>query len=279
MAMLLDDVIKRIGELPSLSEVVVELLTSMEDEELDVHVLGNKIAHDQALTAMTLRLANCSFYGMQSQVTTIQQAIAVLGFHSIRTLVTACAVSASFAPAHDKRFDFGAFWRHSVGTAVCAKLLAARLGFNPETAFTAGLLHDIGTLVLVTRYPDEYAAMLAYRRQHDCYIIDAEQAVLGLDHAATGAALAAYWKFPLSIQRTVAEHHGDACGGAPSLQLIVHAANTLAHALDLSGQPDDLVPSMPQGVWQALKLGPDDAEELFAAAELTCHEMCQILVN
>ncbi|MEJ7807042.1 MAG: HDOD domain-containing protein [Telluria sp.] len=281
MAMVMNEVIKRIHDLPSLSAVVVELLTSMEDDDVDVHVLGEKISHDQALTAKTLRLANSSFYGMPSKVTTIHQAISVLGFHSIRTLVTACAISGSFPPGSGGLFDFKAFWRHSVATAVCAKLLAARFKLNPDTAFTAGLLHDIGTLVLATRFPAEYGQMLAHRRQHDCYIVDAEQVVFGLDHAATGSALAAYWKFPEPIQRAVAEHHSDTCAGPVSLQLVVHAANTVAHALDLSGQEDDLAPPMAEAVWQALAPGLDGDgwRQLFAQTESTCSEMCQILVN
>lgn len=277
MAIDLNDVIRRIHDLPSLSAVVVELLTSMEDEDVDVHVLGAKIACDQALTAKTLRLANSSFYGMSSKVTTIPQAISVLGFHSVRTLVTACAISSSF-PAGGQ-FDFKSFWRHSVAVAVCAKLLAVRFKLKPDTAFTAGLLHDIGTLVLATRFPAEYARVLAHRAQHDCYIIVAEQAIFGLDHAATGSALAAYWKFPEAIQRAVAEHHSETCAGPVSLQLVVHAANTVAHALDLSGQEDDLAPPMPHAVWQALGLGADEWQQLFAATELTCGELCQILVN
>lgn len=281
MALVLNDVIKRIHDLPSLSAVVVELLTSMENDDVDVHVLGAKIARDQALTAKTLRLANSSFYGMASTVTTIHQAISVLGFHSIRTLVTACAISGSFAAGPGVMFDFKAFWRHVVATAVCAKLLAVRFKLNPDTAFTAGLLHDIGTLVLATRFPAEYGQMLAYRRQHDCYIIEAEQVIFGLDHAATGSALAAYWKFPEAIQRAVAEHHSDACAdaGAASLQLVVHVANTVAHALDLSALEDDMAPPIAESVWQALKLDQDAWMALFAATEANCGEMCKILVN
>lgn len=279
MAIEINEVIKRIRDLPSLSAVVVELLASVDDDEADLHVLGVKIAHDQSLTAKTLRLANSSFYGMPSKVTTIHQAIAVLGFHSIRTLVTACAISTSFPPGTGGRFDFKAFWRHSIATAVCAKQLAVHLKLNPDTAFTAGLLHDIGTLVLATRFPAEYAQVLAWRQEHDCHILEAEQAVFGLDHTAAGSALAAYWKFPVTIQSAVADHHRDNFAGPASLQLIVHAANTIAHALDLSGQEDDLAPPMSDMVWQALALSDSEWHLLFAQTESTCNEMCQILVT
>jgi putative nucleotidyltransferase with HDIG domain len=280
MTVAITDIVRQLRDLPSLSAVVVELLSSMEDDDVDAHMLGDKIAMDQSLTAKTLRLANSSFYGMSSKVTSIHQAIAVLGVHSIRTLVTACAVTDSFPAGASTHFNFKSFWRHSVGTAVCAKLLAPHLKLNPETAFTAGLLHDIGTLVLATRLPAEYAQMLAYRREHDCYVVEAEQAVFGTDHAAVGSALAAHWKFPEAMQSAVADHHTwDATGQPPSLALLVHAANIIAHALDLSDDPDDLVPPLAQGVWNALDLSDAAWQRLLRETESAHADMCQILVN
>lgn len=275
-----EEVIKRIRDLPSLSAVVVELMASMEQEDTDVNSLAGKIALDQSLAAKTLRLANSSFYGMSAKVTTIHQAISVLGFHSIRTLVTACSITASFSSSGGAAgFNFQAFWRHSVASAVCARLLARHLGLNPDTAFTAGLLHDIGSLVLATRFTAQYEEMLAYRAAHDCYLIEAERAVFGLDHAAVGSALAGWWKFPAAMQGAVADHHLDSHAGPPSLGLVVHAANVLAHALDLSGLEDDLVPPVSEAVWDTLALDGADARRLLREAETTFGEMCQILVN
>lgn len=270
-----DEVVKQVRDLPSLSAVVVELLASMDQADLDVHVLGAKIASDQALAAKTLRLANSSFYGMPSKVTTIHQAIAVLGFHSIRTLVTACAVTGSFSAGG--AIDLKLFWRHSVATAICARLLAPSFKLNAEMAFTTGLLHDIGTLVLATRFPGQYVQVQAYRKEHDCFLIEAEQAILGLDHTLVGSALAAWWKFPQAMQEAVAQHHQDG-GGAPDLATLMLAANMFAHALDLAGEPDELAPAMPQALWERLALGPADCQRLFAASESTYADMAQILL-
>lgn len=279
MPIAIEEVVKHIRDLPSLSAVVVELLASMEHEDVDIHVLAAKISLDQALAAKTLRLANSSFYGMSAKVTTIQQAISVLGFHSIRTLVTACSITASFAETPGGTLNFKGFWRHSVGTAACARLLAPHFRINPDTAFTAGLLHDIGALVLATRFPAQYAAMLAHRHEHDCYIVEAEQAVFGIDHALVGRALAAYWKFPISIQDAVADHHNPATPARPGLPQLVHVANTVAHALDLSEIEDDLVPPLDIAIWNDLGLSESDSMTLFAQSEATFREMCQILVN
>lgn len=274
-----DDIIKRIHDLPSLPAVVAELLSSMDSEDVDVHVLAGKIALDQSLTAKTLRLANSSFYGMQSKVTSIPQAISVLGFHNIRTLVTACSLTGAFSPGPGIHFHFQPFWRHSIGTAVCARVLAQRLRLNPETAFTAGLLHDLGTLVLATSFPADYDAVEAWRKQHDCDCGTAQRAVFGIDHTQVGSALAAHWNFPVKIQQAVAGHHGLAPPDSVSLPLLVHVADALASALDLSGQADEQVPPLSPRGWQLLALSDAAWLDVFAETELLFEEMCQILVH
>ena len=275
-----DAIIRSVRDLPSLPAVVAELLVTMEQEDIDTHVLAAKITHDQALTAKTLRLANSSFYGLQSKVTSIAQAISVLGFHSIRTLVTACSVTTSFTPRPGAQFDFGGFWRHATASAVCARVLARHLGLNPDTAFTAALLHDLGRLVLVTRLPADYAQVAAWQRQHDCTAAAAEQALFGTDHAVVGAALAAHWKFPQQIQAAVADHHillpDDAMAPA-DLTTVVQAANVLAHALDLGGPEDDQAPPLSLAVWRALDLEDAAWHGVFTETEQLYHDMCQTL--
>ncbi|RFP15881.1 MULTISPECIES: HDOD domain-containing protein [unclassified Duganella] len=274
-----DDIIKAVRDLPSLPAVVNELLASMDQDDIDTHALAAKITLDQALTAKTLRLANSSFYGMPSKVTSIQQAISVLGFHAIRTLVTACSVTESFKPAPGNQFDFPAFWRHSIASAVCARVLAPHVRLNPDTAFTAGLLHDLGTLVLATRFPDDYRRVHEYRRQHDCTAAPAQLAVFGIDHATVGSALAKHWKFPATIQAAVADHHRAADSKPATLSSVIYAANILAHALDLSGQEDDQVPPLSLAAWQALGLSDAAWAGVFAETEQLFETMCKMLTT
>ena len=272
-----EHIVRQIQELPSLPVVVMELLSSMDQDDTDVHVLAQKIELDQALAAKTLRIANSSFYGMQSKVTSIPQAVSVLGFHSIRTVVTACALTSSFAPAAGG-FDFQAFWRHSLATAIAARLLAPHLGINPETAFTAGLLHDLGTLVLVTRFPAEHVRVRSYRQEHDCQMAEAELAVIGIDHAQVGSALAAYWKFPEAIQQAVADHYAIDRLEAGGLPLAVHMANAVALALDLAGVDDALVPPLSPAVWRNFALDEQAWLALLRQTEHTFDEMSRIML-
>jgi putative nucleotidyltransferase with HDIG domain len=262
----LDEVVRRIHDLPSLPAVVAELLTSMEQDDVDLHYLAGRLALDQALTAKTLRLANSSFYGMPSKVTSIQQAMSVLGLHSIRTLVTACGVIGAVPPTPGAPLDFNAFWRHAIATAVWARALARHLRLSPDTAFTAGLLHNLGRLVLVTRFPAEYAAVPLWCNEHqDATVAQAELAVFGVDHAQAGSALAAYWKFPPTIQDAISrQHRTDATG----LALAVGLAHLLATPSDAGEQ-----------AWITLDFEDEQRQQLTEKCALMVSDMCQILVN
>lgn len=274
------DVIRKVQDLPSLPAVVSELMHAMGREDVDLNQLAGKIALDQSLAAKTLRLANSSFYGLPSRVTSMQQAAAVLGLHSIRTLVTACSITGSFPPmAGTPHFNFTAFWRHSIATAVCARALAPHLRVHPDTAFTAGLLHDLGTLVLATRYPDEYAVMEELRRNRDCCLCEAETVVFGFEHAQVGSALAAWWKFPQEMQQAVASHHAAATCTAAPLALAVHLANTIAHGLGLSGVDDEQAPPVLHQAWRAAALSDETYLQVFRETEQHFGDLCQVLLT
>lgn len=277
--LLMSDIVKSVRELPALPVIVIELMSTMDQEDAGGNELAEKLSRDQALTAKTLRLANSSFYGMQSKVTSIQQAIAILGFNGVRTLVTTAAVIGSFSGSKSGTFDFLAFWRHSVATAVCAKLLAKSLHLNQDYAFMIGLLHDIGRLVLVTSSPEHYAEVLNHRAQRDCCLLDAELAVLGVPHTIVGGALAAHWKFPLLMQKAIESHHDRAHGTMPSLAGLVHIADAIAHGLDLSGIDDDIVPPVSAETWNSLGLSQDIADGIFCETEAQFEEACQILLS
>src|SRR5476649_606533 len=222
-----DDVVRTLDDLPSLPAVVMELLNSIDQDDVDISVLAKKVSYDQALTAKTLRLANSSLYGLQVKVTTIQQAITYLGFQTTRNLITAAAVTGCFAEGQCAGFDHKAFWRHSIATAACAK-------------------------VLVSCFPQQYERVIGYRAAHDCFPLEAERAVLGIDHVAAGVALAEHWNFSDTMKLAIAHHHDPDTPGAGFLSAIIHIADAVVHALDLAQMADGLVPPVSSVAWQAL---------------------------
>jgi putative nucleotidyltransferase with HDIG domain len=274
-----DDIAKNLEDLPSLPAVVMELLSSIDQQDVDISVLAKKVSHDQALTAKTLRLANSSLYGLQVKVTTIQQAITFLGFQTTRNLITAAAVTGCFADGQCPGFDDKAFWRHSIATAACAKVLARRMRFNQDYAFTAGLLHDIGRLVLVTSYPALYQQVLAYRATEDCAVLEAERAILGVDHVVAGVALAEHWNFSDTMKMAIQQHHDPEAPGAGFLATIIHVANAIVHALDLAREENDLVPAVSSAAWTALGLNEEAYLHVFRETELQFEEITTILMG
>lgn len=225
----MSEVLLTIHKIPSLPVVITELLASMGQEDTNVEQLAAKIAQDQGLTAKTLRLANSSFYGMAQQVTTLQQAIAILGFRTIRCLATTTGLMA--AVPQGTAWDATAFWRHGIAAAVCARELANTTDCNPDHAYTAALLHDIGRLVLATQFPSPYAAALAYQAEHACPVLEAEQTVLGLDHTTVGHAMTRHWNFPIEFQDAIADHHAPRMPDEDPLTTTVRMANALAHGV------------------------------------------------
>ncbi len=247
-----EQIVLRLKQIPSLPSAVTELLASFTQEDVDVDKIAAQISRDQGLTARVLRVANSSFYGLQTRVGTIHEAVVILGFRAVRSMVLAVGMAGAFRAGQCPGFDFQGYLRHGVGVGLAARALAPMAGQNPDLAFTAGLLHDIGQLVLASNFSTEYAVALAYRKQHDCGLAVAERDVLGIDHADVGGLLAEAWRFPDSLHEAVAEHHNPAASTANSLANLVHLADTTAHALGLSGSEDELVMPLDRTAWNRL---------------------------
>jgi putative nucleotidyltransferase with HDIG domain len=273
-----DDLGKNIRSLPSLPVIVIDLLNSFEQQDINLGQLAEKVSRDQALAAKTLRLANSSFYGLSRKVATIQQAITVLGFDSVRALITAAAATDVFSPDIHPTFDFKSFWQHAVGTAVCSKLLARAVNLNQNYAFITGLLHDVGTLVLVTRFPEQFSSATAYQRDHDCHMEEAERAVLGLDHSVAGRALAEHWKFPVLMQKAIANHHAPQSQDLGDIASVVHVADAVVHALDLPRQEEAMVPTIAADAWNSLRIPPATLRAVFRETESEFEKVYQLLL-
>lgn len=276
----LDTLIRQVDSLPALPAVVVELIESVDDEDADADLLASKISRDQALVARMLRVANSSFYGLQGKVTSIHDAIVVLGLRGVRTLATAAAVTACFSSRGlAGSFDYRAFWAHGISVALCARAIARRLRVSEENAFTAGLLHDIGRLVLAARFPRHFDAVVEHRRREDCLLVDAEVALLGIDHARIGRALTERWHFSPLISAAIAGHHQSEQAELRSLTHLIHVADGIVHALALSGGRHDIVPPISPVSWNAVNLDREDFLEIFAEVEAQFEDVCELLIS
>lgn len=272
-----DLIVGRLKHLPALPTVVAELLASFDNEETDIGQLARQISRDQSLTARLLRVANSSFYGLQSKVATINEAVVVLGFRAVRSMLLAVGLSGVFRAEKCPGFDPHAYLRHCVGVGLAARALAQASGRNPELAFTGGILHDIGELVLASCFAEQYAEALAYRIQHDCPLVVAERDILGLDHAVVGGLLADTWRFPASLRSAVAEHHAPSGATADSLADLIHVADGIAHGLGLGGADSELVMPVDQTAWRRLGLDGEKVAQILPQVIDGMDEACQAL--
>lgn len=272
-------VVRRIRDLPPLPSIVLDLISSFEREDVDVGLLAEKISRDQALSAKMLRLANSSFYGLPSKVGTVNQAIVVLGFDAARALAVAANVIESFEAGQGGQIDVAEFWRHSIATALCARGLARHAGLPQDHAFIAGLLHDIGRLVLASGFPEHYAQVLEYCAREQTTLSDAELRVLGLDHQQVGRFLGEAWKFPVAIQSAIAEHHRPMGNGLANLPGLIHAANAVVQALDLGEDEHAAVPQLHDATWTSLHISFEQLQEACRETEAQFEATCQLLMR
>ncbi len=270
----LDLVIKNISKLPSPSLVVAELLHTIDQDDSSPTALAKSISKHQSLVARMLRMANSSFYGMPGRVENISDAIAVLGLRTVRTLAITTGLHDGYSALSAPGFDLDNFWRHSVATALGASSLARRMTLREGSAFVAGLLHDVGRLVLVSNFPAHFAAVQRYQTENGGFIFEAEQAIIGMDHAHIGRLLGERWHFPLTICDGIANHHHPDAAGSSALAGIVHIADALAHALDLASNPTEMVPCISQPSWRRADLSWQDSQEIFAEIEHEFGALC-----
>ncbi|MBN2227336.1 MAG: HDOD domain-containing protein [candidate division Zixibacteria bacterium] len=219
------------GEIASLPQVLVEVVKVSADPNASASDLSRVILKDPALTAKLLRIVNSPYYGRVREVTTINQAVVTLGMRS----VTAIALSASvyeMVGSLKGAVDRKRFWRHSLEVATAAKLIADEIGFEPaEEAFVAGLLHDIGMLILESSFPDEYKRIWKLVESGES-LMEVEQRNWGTDHARTGQFILDQWGLPKHIGETAKHHHMVFSHGEKSPEMtlpqIVNLANQLS---------------------------------------------------
>ncbi len=218
-----------IEHLPSLPEVVTRILSLVDDPVASAQQIGDVVGQDQSMVASILRLVNSPFYGLSRRITSIQHAIVLLGFRTIRNMALSAVLVKSFGESsRDRRFDRSLLWRHTIACAIGSRLLARKLRtVEPEEAFLAGLIHDMGLVVLDQYFHDGFRLVLDRVLGEGMTLVAAEREIFGQDHAETGAQLGRRWNFHPTIVEAIACHHDPARAKKdPILAGIVHVAGS-----------------------------------------------------
>ncbi len=252
--MQLEELLAKTKALPSIPRVVSQVMTELNKEDPDPRRISEAVASDPGLTAHMLKLANSAFFGLNREIASVQDASSVLGFNHVRTLVQAVALSSSFKAVPGVNLE--QFWRYSLNTAKICRTLAKSMRQNDGVAFTAGLVHAVGDLVMHIGMPDQVAKMDWTVSPFDMKRAELERAVLGYTYADVSAAFAVKWDFPQAIvkalQHQLVPFEGDTY---EPMAGIVHVASWRARAQEIKMDRDGLAATFPDVV--AILLGLD----------------------
>jgi len=229
----LDKYIDRVKHLPPAPRLLPQLLTLLRQTDIDVSKVVEVITFDQSLTANVLKMCNSVYIGAANAADSLDEAITRLGFDNVYCLVAAVSAGRVMSPAlRGYDLDEVELWKHSVATALAAQLLARDKGDDEAVAFTAGLLHDVGKVILPQALEHTYSLVLAESRSSQSSLLETETKLLGVNHAEIGARLLERWEFPANLIAAVGFHHQPAGAGPHDrLAACVYLGNMIAHFL------------------------------------------------
>ncbi len=268
--------------LVSLPEVCIRVNEMLDDPRASAADFGKVIGQDTGLTARLLKIVNSSFYGFPSRIETVSRAVTVIGLRELRGLVLAASAVETFSRIPTEVLNMVRFWRHSVYTGVVAQALAEKASvLHSERLFVAGLLHDIGKLIIGHRLPEQAAAIQAQVQAALEPDFEVERARLGFDHAEVGGELIRAWQMPASLGEAVRYHHDPlAAQDYPLEAALVHIANGMTGMAEqgLDVDVEMVIQPIEPAAWERVRLDASVMEEVFAIASDRFTEALEIVL-
>jgi putative nucleotidyltransferase with HDIG domain len=205
-------VIASIRNLPTPPIVFAQIQKVINNPDTSVTDIASILSEDPAMSVKVLKLTNSAFYGLSREIDSIKHAVMIIGLEAVKNLVLSASVLNMFKASDSNREYHEGFWRHSLATAFAARLIAKKFKsgrvFNPDPAFSAGLVHDIGKMVICCFMGKEHQLIMEYlKAQTELTDMNAEQAILNYDHAGLGRQLAVNWKLPSRLADSIGYHH------------------------------------------------------------------------
>jgi putative nucleotidyltransferase with HDIG domain len=268
--------LEKIEDLPTLPVIALEVNRMLQDEDVSVKQVAKTIEMDQAIIPKILKLVNSAFFGFRSRISNVPHAIMILGFSTVRNAVVSVSIIDALSGKEvAEGFDVRDLWRHSIGVATTSRFLAHELRLpSPGDAFTGGLLHDIGKVVLSQYLPDLFKKVWTSAKENRLSFYQAEKKEIPIDHAQIGAFLTKRWQLPPYLTDTIRYHHSVSRTAYDlNLLMVVHVADILVNSLqadpngsvDMSNIYPDAANSMMDQLKSAGEWYPKLANEIEAA--------------
>lgn len=266
----------RIPTLPTLPQVALKVNELIHEPNVSVRILSDIIMKDQAIVTNILKLVNSSFYGFPSKIDSVSRAILVLGFETLRNAILSVSATQTLSKVNGHEdFSITDFWRHSIAVAVTCRRLSIRIPLEvPETCFVAGLLHDMGKVIIASFFNEEFQQVITLCRSGIHYL-EAERSVLPLSHARIGGYLAEKWRLPENLRNAIIYHHNPKEGVAGSnLAILVHAADIIVNRI-MNGSETSAIIAVPADKLKIIKDLIESAPTWFGEIQEELESACE----
>ena len=252
-------IIRGITKVASLPTIFVKLDEAIGDPRSTNKDFAAIINEDTAMAARLLRIGNSALYNFPSKIETVSHAITIIGTTQLRDLVLACSVIKMFDNIPEELVSMELFWRHSIAVGVAARIIATtRRENNVERFFVAGLLHDIGRLIMFTETANQMQHVVNHAQEEQLLLFKAEKELMGFDHAKLGGLLLTAWQLPDRLVDAVQYHHNPARSKTHPIEAgILHIADIIVNALQLGTTGEHFVPPLNNSAWEQLDLADD----------------------
>jgi len=261
-------VVRQELELASLPNIFFQITESLNNPRSSASYVAEVISKDVALSARLLKMVNTPFYGFPSRIDTLSRAVTIVGTNQLTNLALGVSVIAAFDGVPEEFFTLKEFWLHSVACGIVARLLAGRAGLGgDEKFFVAGLLHDIGRLVMLKNHLKASIEVLRPAKVGRRGLVDVERAVWGCTHADIGGRMLKSWRLPAFLEVLVQHHHTPMEASMPVEAAVVHVADFITHGIGIGSSGASLVPELDARAWSRLGLSEADLPEIVRQAE------------
>lgn len=250
------DLLKGKVAVPSLPIIFTRINEAVNNPRMSIADIGKIISEDTGLSSRLLKIANSALYGFPAKIETISRAVTIIGTQQLRDLSLATVVLKLFRGIPRDMMNMESFWRHSIACGIAARILATyRREPNVERYFVAGVLHDVGRLVLCMKMPAEMRLAAERSRTNGELLHLLEAEVLGVDHAVVGGMLMRLWNLPPTLESIVMHHHHPIKADShPVEAAMVHISDLIAHAMQLGRTSEERVPLFEAGSWERIGL-------------------------
>lgn len=271
------DVLRREVKLKSMPDVAIRIQSLLKNPRVTVEEVAEVVGLDPGLSAELLRLVNSAFFSRNlrvlggrfpTKISSLAQALTMVGEERLKELAITVSILPLFQNLPPSLVDFESFWTHSVAVGVIARAIGESIPApDPESLFVAGLIHDIGRLIMYAHMPEHSARIIRRSREEALPLVAAERKALGWDHAMIGQTLLEDWQYPTLLINAASGHHDPKAVADNMETAIVHVADAMANALEMGTSGERMTPKVEPETWERLGLTPEAVTSIIARAD------------